>query len=134
MDVLKNYKILKETHLGFNKVSIRYEDTEVFLGLPIGIVPFGEVLDDLYLIGNNSGFGVFAKKESLPEVLEQIKKQQSENKELLENEKVFFLKRNGENLEEVKEEEAEFKKVLPKETDVSKLTVFNNEIVLREEL
>lgn len=97
----------------FPYITILY-DREVFVDLPICVIDFGRVYEKPVLYGNYKG---------IPTVYEE-----AEVKTQLANLKVFYLKNKQGKLTEVREEEADLKIRLPKDTNVDELVYDNGQV------
>lgn len=113
MKQLINFKPKKEHLEEFPYVDLLI-DREVFVELPLCVIDFGRHYEKPVLYGNLKG---------IPTVYEE-----AEVKTQLATLKVFYLKNNRGKLTEVKEEEADVKIRLPKDTNVDELVYDNGQV------
>jgi thermostable 8-oxoguanine DNA glycosylase len=119
MNIIKNYKVLKETVEEFPCIKIR-EDEDVFAELPICLCKYGvEYREPILFVGQQGQIPIVLEKE---ELIEKIK-----------GTRIFFLKLKEDNtVEEVDKEDSHFSYRLPIDTPVDKLMILNGELGLVE--
>ncbi len=114
--VLKNYSEIKGRNVDeFPAIKIKYDEEDVFTFQPICQVPYGNRIEDAYLMLDSQKNLTAVSKEHLLKVLELTK--------------VFFLKVDKTSVHEVEKGQHDLWVRLPKNTDVSELGYLNNQIV-----
>ena len=116
MNVLKNYKILKQGNVEeFPAIKIRYNDTEVFAEMPVCVVPYENELQEPMLFKQESGIGVALEKTKLLEIIA--------------NQRIYYLKKDTNGVvREGPKEKSTHQVRLPKKTNVSELDIIGNQI------
>lgn len=119
MKIIRNYKLLKERHEEFPKIELKQYEV-VFAEMPLCIALYDYDYDDPYL---------YAAEGQIPVAMEK-----NELIKMIEGTKLFFFKVvNGNRVEEVNKEDAEFSYRLPVDTPVEKLAIINGQFGLLEE-
>lgn len=118
MNVLKNFKRLKESVEEFPCIQIRYDD-EVFAELPVCLVPFNVELQKPCLYPNGNGIPIAVEYEWLIETLSKLKK--------------FYCKVDEEgHLKVVAPKEANQILRLPPDTKIEDIILKNGQIFKKE--
>lgn len=122
MNLLKNYRVLNERYEGVPVIEIRNQ-SEVFAEMPVCMIPYEKEEPKWYLLGRDprTKIGMVVGHIGL--------------KEVLKTHKMYFLTDEGAkegktNLREVAYGEHKYEQLFPLGTDVSKLMIYNGEIVL----
>lgn len=124
MNILKNYKVTSKRYEGVPMIEVRNQE-EVFLEMPICMLPYEKEETELYLLGVNpmTKFAYVGNKRTL--------------KEVLKTNRMFFLSNIDEKglpgeIREVPMGEHIFEYLFPIGTDVKDLVVYNGEVMLFE--